>query len=94
MFVVVGVWKMDPSLASMRQDMLGQIVSGVRQAPGLVKGYWAGTGESTTSYTFIIFTDGETAERFAADVRANAENQARAGVRNLSLDIAEIAAET
>jgi hypothetical protein len=94
MFVVIGVWEMDPSLASVQQDVLGHIVSGVRQAPGLVKGYWAGPGESGRAHTFIVFADRQDADVFATDVRNNIENQARAGVRNVSLDLAKISAET
>jgi hypothetical protein len=94
MFAVIGVWEIDPSLASVQQDVLDHIVSGVRQAPGLVKGYWTGPGASTTAHTFVVFADRQSAEMFAADVRANVDNQARAGVRNLSLDLAEITAET
>jgi hypothetical protein len=94
MFAVVGAWEMDPSLASVQQDVLRRIVSGVRQAPGLVKGYWTGPGESGRAHTFIVFVDRQNADVFATDVRNNIENQARAGVRNLSLDVAEISAET
>jgi hypothetical protein len=94
MFAVIGVWEMDPSLASAQQDVLHHIVSGVRQAPGLVKGYWTGPGESGEAHTFIVFTDRQNAEFFATDVRNNIENQARAGVRNVSLRLAEISAET
>jgi hypothetical protein len=43
---------------------------------------------------FIVFADRMSAEAFAADVRGNIENQALAGVTNLSLDLAEVAATT
>lgn len=65
------------------------------KAPGIVKGYWAeGTADPPRSHTFIVFADRASAEAFAADVRGNLENQARAGVTNLSLDIAEVSATT
>ena len=94
MFAVIGVWELDPSLASVQQEGLRHIVVGVRQAPGLVKGYWSGPGDSGRAHTFIVFADRQNAEAFATDVRNNIENQARAGIRNVSLDMAEITAET
>jgi len=53
---------------------------------------WTNAGER--SYTFIVFSGRTQAEAFAADVRGNAENQASNGVRNLSLDVHEIVAQT
>ncbi len=95
MFVVIGLWELDPDLREMRRQVLDGIVAGVSQAPGIVKGYWAeGTADPSRSHTFIVFEDRVSAESFAADVRGNLENQARAGVTNLDLDIAEISATT
>jgi len=39
-FVVIGVWKLDPELKEMQRLVLGGI-DGVRQTPGIIKGYWA-----------------------------------------------------
>ena len=95
MFVVIGLWELDPELREMQRQILDGIVAGVSQAPGIVKGYWAeGTSEPPRSHTFIVFSDRVSAEAFADDVRGNIENQARAGVTNLSLDLAEISATT
>jgi hypothetical protein len=94
MFAVIGVWEMEPLLASAQQASLPQLVAGVRQAPGLVKGYWTADETSSISHTFILFSDRQSAESFAAIVRGNVENQARAGVRNISLDLTEVSAET
>ena len=95
MFVVIGLWELDPELREMQRQFLEGIVAGVRQAPGIVKGYWAeGTVDPRRSHTFIVFTDLESAESFAADVRGNLKNQATAGVTNLGLDIAEVSATT
>ena len=95
MFVVIGLWELDPKLREMQRQILEGIVARVGQAPGIVKVYWAeGTSDPPRSHTFIVFADRMSAEAFAADVRANIENQARAGVTNLSLDLAEISATT
>ncbi|WP_210440030.1 hypothetical protein [Nocardioides xinjiangensis] len=71
--------------------MLDRIVEGVRAAPGFVHGYWADSAP-TRSHTFIVFADRAAAEVFAEDVRNNLENQARAGVRNEELAIAQVVA--
>jgi hypothetical protein len=94
MHVVVGGWEMDPSQAGDRRATLEGIVSNVKQIPGLVKGYWTGGPMQERSYTFIVFSERTQAEAFAADVRGNAEKQASNGVRNLSLDVHEIVAQT
>jgi hypothetical protein len=94
-YVVIGVWELDLKLREMQRQVLDGIVAGVSQAPGIVKGYWAeGTADPLRSHTFIVFADRTSAEAFAADVRGNIENQARAGVSNVSLDLAEVSATT
>ena len=95
MFVVIGVWELDPERRELQRQVLDGIVAGVSHAPGIVKGYWAdGTTDPPRSHTFIVFADRSSAEACAADVRGNIENQARAGVVNVSLDLAEISATT
>jgi hypothetical protein len=95
LFVVIGVWELDPKLRAMQRQLLDGIVAGVSQAPGIVKGYWAeGTADPPRSHTFIVFDDRASAEAFASDVRGNIDNQARAGVTNISLDLAEVSATT
>lgn len=91
MYAVVGSWHTDPGLATMRGEMLDRLVEGVRATPGFVQGYWADSAP-TRSHTFIVFADRASAEIFAEDVRGNLENQARAGVRNEELDIAQVVA--
>jgi hypothetical protein len=94
-FVVIGVWKMDPEKREIQRDGLARLAAGVSQAPGIVKGYWADiAADSTRSHTYIVFSDRDSAESFAADVRGNLDNQVRAGVTNISLDLAEISATT
>lgn len=95
MFVVIGLWEHYPALREIQQQGLQKLVAGVGQAPGIVKGYWAASAaDPCRSHTFIVFADRESAEAFASDVRGNVENQARAGVRNISLDLAEVSATT
>ena len=95
MWAVVGTWNMDPDLADAgRRQLLTQIVPGVRHAPGLVKGYWAGNELNTRSYTFIVFEDRETAEAFAGNVRGNTANQAEHGIDPAEIVVSEIVAET
>jgi hypothetical protein len=94
-FVVIGLWELDPELHDIQRQLLDDIVAGVSRAPGIVKGYWAHvTTDPSRSHTFIVFADRASAEAFAADVRGNFENQARAGVTNVSLELAEVSATT
>ena len=69
-------------------------VAGVGRLPGLVKGYWSDGTDPRTSHTFILFSERDAAEQFAADVRGNVDNQAAAGVTNVSLDLTEVIATT
>jgi hypothetical protein len=94
-FVVIGVWHLDPALDDVRRGLMSDLVAGVAQAPGIVKGYWAAdAADPTRSHTFIVFEDRASAEAFAADVRSDLENQARAGVTSISLDLAEVSFTT
>jgi hypothetical protein len=84
-FVVIGLWEMDPELREMQNQVLGGIVAGVSHAPGIVKGYWAeGTTEPSRSHTFIVFADRASAEALAADARGNIDNQRRQGGQHQS----------
>lgn len=94
MYAVVGVWEMDAARGEAQQSGLEGIVAGVSQLPGLVKGYWSDCEDPARSHTFIVFSDREAALAFADSVRGNVENQARSGVRNISLDIVAVKATT
>jgi len=59
-----------------------------------VKGYWSDGEDPTRSHTFIVFPDRVAASSFADEVRGNVGNQARAGVRNISLEIVAVRATT
>jgi hypothetical protein len=93
-YAVIGVWDMDPERAGLQREVLDKIVLGVRQAPGIVKGYWTDGPESNRSHTFIVFDDQASAESFAADVRGNVTNQDGSGVRNVSLEVTNVVATT
>jgi len=94
-YVVVGVWEMSEGNAEERlAGLRNVIVPGVRQAPGLLKGYWTADVASSRSYTWIMFDDRNCAEAFASDVRANTAEQAKNGVTSISLAVTEVAAET
>jgi|1186.fasta_scaffold625185_2 hypothetical protein len=94
MFAVIGVWEMDPERRNLQREVLEHLVAGVREAPGIVTGYWLDGSDPRTSHTFIVFDDREHAQHFAADVRGNAENQSAAGVSMVSLDVAEVVTTT
>lgn len=95
MYAVIGSWTMDPTLVEQgREVLLTRIVPGVRQTPGLVKGYWSGNADSTLSHTFIVFDNLTAAESFAEDVRGNTANQSANGLGLVDLNILEVVAET
>lgn len=94
MYAVVGVWEMDTALREAQESALQGIVAGVSQLPGLVKGYWSDCEDPARSHTFIVFADRDAALAFADDVRGNQENQARSGVRNISLELVAVKATT
>lgn len=91
MHAVIGVWDMGAGQEQAQQEGLDRIVEGVSRLPGFHQGYWC-AGPDARSHTFIVFTTREAAESFADEVRGNAENQARAGIANLSLDVVEVTA--
>lgn len=94
MHAVIGTWAKDPVLAAQQRAMLlDVIVPGVRQAPGLVKGYWADE-PGGRSHSFIVFETEAAAEAFAASVRGNAPAQGESGVAVDELVVVAVAAET
>ncbi len=94
MYAVVGVWEMDRARDEAQRAALEGIVAGVSQLPGLTKGYWSDYEDPARSHTFIVFSELDAAVAFADNVRGNAENQTRSGVRNISLDIVTVKATT
>ena len=95
MYAVMGTWQMAQSLCEHQLSVLrDRIVPGVRQAPGLVKGYWSQDPGSDRSFSFVVFDSREAADSFAASVHGNTEAQSQNGVSMLALVVVEIAAET
>ena len=93
-YAVVGVWELEPDQAEEQRNLLlSHIVPGVRHAPGLVKGYWAGD-VGGRSHSFIVFEDQSSAEQFAASVRGNAAAQTESGVGVIDLQVVPVTAET
>ncbi len=95
MYAVMGTWQMDHGLRERQLSILqDHIVPGVRQAPGIVKGYWSEDSGTDRSYTFIVFDTRQAADSFASSVRGNSEAQGQSGVAMVDLAILEITAET
>ena len=95
MFAVMGTWTMDQSHRERQRAMLhDHIVPGVRQAGGLINGYWSDDPNSDRSFTFIVFDTREAADAFASSVRGNSEAQRESGVTMIDLVILDITAQT
>ena len=94
MHAVIGVWELDPAARDAQDEQLDHIVEGVSRLPYLVQGYWGDAEDSGRSHTVIVFDDRDAALAFAESVRGNVEQQARYGVRNISLDVVEVKATT
>lgn len=91
----VATFAMDLSLESEQRAGLDQmIVPGVRSAPGVISGHWTVDREAGESVVLITYESLEAAEAMAANVKANAENQARVGLELLSIRIVEVIATT
>ncbi|MCW2811837.1 MAG: hypothetical protein JWP61_2295 [Friedmanniella sp.] len=56
-------------------------------------GFWTSGADGVGSHTFIVLEHEAEAQRFAADVRGNRDDQRRAGAENISLVVDEVAAQ-
>jgi len=93
MHAVVGKWRMDPAQHEEQDRTLNdQILPMVKQAPGFVSGYWGRAADGVEHVSFVVFEDQATAEGFAAVVRSDPEDRARAGVEPDWLTIVELVA--
>ncbi len=82
MFAVSGTWKMDNSLRERQAAVLPQLVAGVRQNPGFVRGFWANDLEQQDlSVTFVVFETLDQARSFREAVMANAPRPGGGGER-------------
>ena len=94
MFAVSGTWKMDNSMRERQAAVLPQLVAGVKQNPGFVRGFWADDLEQPDlSVTFVVFETLDQARSFREAVIANAPAQVEVGVERARLRIVEIQAD-
>ena len=94
MFAVSGTWKMDNSMRERQAAVLPQLVAGVSQNPGFVRGFWADDlDDPDVSVTFVVFETLDQARSFREAVMANAPAQVEVGVERAGLRIVEIQAD-
>jgi hypothetical protein len=74
-----------------RQVLREQVVSRVRQSPGLVKAYWSVSADGTKGVSMAVFDSKEHAEAAANIARTNPPPP---GVTLNTVDINEVVAET
>jgi hypothetical protein len=93
-YAVAGRWTLDPAKADRQDDGLTGIVSGVRQLPGFVRGFWSrDVADPSASLTWIVFETREQAEEFRRAVEQNAPAQQESGVARGDLALVEVVAE-
>jgi len=93
-FAVSGTWKMDNSMRERQAAVLPQLVAGVSQNPGFVRGFWADDlDDPDVSVTFVVFETLDQARSFREAVMANAPAQVEVGVERAGLRIVEIQAD-
>ena len=81
MYAVMSRWPMNADQQEIQDKVLhDRIVPMVKQAPGLVSGYWSRTADGAESVTFHVFDDEATATAFAAMVMTNPEDREKHGV--------------
>ena len=74
--------------------VLPQLVAGVSQNPGFVRGFWADDlDDPDVSVTFVVFETLDQARSFREAVMANAPAQVKVGVERAGLRIVEIRAD-
>ncbi len=87
----LATFRVDPSREAEQRRVLEEvIVPGVRKAPGFVSGYWTLDREVGESAVLLAFESAVDARNMAGNVRANAANQAAAGLELVSIRIVEI----
>jgi hypothetical protein len=64
-FAVLGTWIRDDAMRARQDQALPNLVNGVRQNPGFVRGFWADdVDQSERSVTFIVFDTMDQARAF------------------------------
>ena len=85
---------MDNSMRERQAAVLPQLVAGVKQNPGFVRGFWADDLEQPDlSVTFVVFETLDQARSFREAVMANAPAQVEVGIERAGLRIVEIQAD-
>jgi hypothetical protein len=85
---------MDTEMRVRQAELLPELVAGVRQNAGFVRGYWTEeVDDPAVSVTFIVFETLDQAEAFRQAVVANAPAQAESGVDRAGLRIVKVTAD-
>jgi len=69
--VVVNVSIAAGQLDAARTSLRDQVLPRVRQAPGLVKGYWTASADATAGTSVVVFNTKQDAENAAGMVRSS-----------------------
>ena len=88
--VVVHVRIAPGQLDAARTALRDQVVPRVRQAPGLVKGYWTASADAATGVSLVVFATKQDAENAAGMVRSSPPPP---GVTLDTVEIREVVAE-
>jgi hypothetical protein len=90
-FAVLGTWIRDDAMRARQDHALPDLVNGVKQNPGFVRGFWADdVDQSERSVTFIVFDTMDQARAFRDAVLANAPTQSQVGVGRSELQILKV----
>ena len=88
MFAVAGTWIRDDAMRSRQSQAVPDLVNGVRQNPGLIRGFWANDlDETERRVTFIAVDTIDQARAFRDAVVANARRQTQVGMGRSELHI-------
>ena len=94
MFAVLGTWIRHDAMRATQEQALPNLVDGVKQNRGFVRGFWADdVDQSERSVTFIVFETIDQARAFRDAVLANAPTQSEVGVSRSDLHILKVQAD-
>ena len=94
MFAVAGTWAMDAGMLEQQAEMLPELVAGVMQNEGFVRGFWSrDIDDPALNVTYIVFETREQALYFREAVIANAPTQGEVGIQRAGLRVLEVIAE-
>ena len=85
---------MDNAMRERQTAVFPELVAGVSQNPGFVRGFWADDlDDPDLSVTFVVFETLDQARRFRDAVMANAPAQVEVGIERAGLRIVAIQAD-